>query len=231
MLTKQLTLITVFLWISTFANATEFHTFKDTQGREMEAKITRVSGEDVYIERRDGLNTHVKTSIFSEEDQAYIKKWEKDALLKNGIFEVRFSTKNTEKQEFDGGSLITEEYKVHYNIMVKNTSAEAFKDVRVEYLILKFEDALAAQKRSEGKWKRLKGEASISSIKARTEESTQTKEITMRETKLAANFVWVGGGKRSSKDKLKGIWVKVYVGDTLAYEKSKPDNMMRKEIW
>ena len=41
-----------------------FRTFIDSQGREMSAKLTQVSGDDVYIERLDGLSTRVDISIF-----------------------------------------------------------------------------------------------------------------------------------------------------------------------
>ena len=43
-----------------------FHTFSDSQGREMSANPTQVSGDDVYIVRLDGLSARVDISIFSK---------------------------------------------------------------------------------------------------------------------------------------------------------------------
>jgi len=72
--TLQIVIFTLILFTSNSAlQAASYHTFADTQGREMEAKITRVSGDDVYIQRRDGLSTKVKRSIFSKKDQSYIE--------------------------------------------------------------------------------------------------------------------------------------------------------------
>lgn len=224
-------LIPLFICLGTITHAAGFHTFKDTQGREMEAKITRVSGEDVYIERRDGLNTKVKRSIFSQEDQTYITEWAHNALLESGIFEVRFSQKTDSRRESESGGIERDDRKVHYNIIINNKAYEDFSDLRVEYLILKFEDALSAQKRSEGTIKRIKGSANLNQIRARKEAQVSTKDFSMLNTKLAPGYVWSSGGKKTSKDVLKGIWVKIYVGDTLAYETSKPENMMRKERW
>ena len=68
--------------------AEEFRIFKDTQGREMEAMISRVSGDDVYIERSDGLSTKVNRSIFSQVDQEYVKQWAKEALLESDILSL-----------------------------------------------------------------------------------------------------------------------------------------------
>ena len=224
-------LIGLLACLSNIANAAGFHTFKDTQGREMEAKITRVSGEDVYIERRDGLNTKVKRSIFSQVDQTYIAEWAHNALLESGIFEVHFSQKRSKKRDSESGGIEREDYKAHYDIVITNQAYENLSDIRVEYLILKFEDALSAQKRSAGTIQRLTGSAELKQIDARKEGSTSTEEFTMLNTKLAPGYVWASGGKKTSKDVLKGIWVKIYVGDKLVHEISKPENMMRKERW
>jgi hypothetical protein len=51
------------------------------------------------------------------------------------------------------------------------------------------------------------------------------------ESKLAPGYIWANGGKKTSKDDLKGIWVKIYVGDKLVHQQSRPENMMRKEAW
>ena len=53
----------------------------------------------------------------------------------------------------------------------------------------------------------------------------------MLESKLESGYIWGNGAKKTSKDKLEGIWVKIYIGDKLVHEISKPENMMRKEKW
>jgi hypothetical protein len=37
--------------------------------------------------------------------------------------------------------------------------------------------------------------------------------------------------KKTSEDDMRGIWSKVFVGEILAAEVSKPENLMRKESW
>lgn len=224
-------LLSALACLTSIANAAGFHTFKDTQGRKMEAKITRVSGEDVYIERRDGLNTKVKRSIFSREDQTYITQWAYEALLESGILEAHFSTKETDKRKSSSGGIQREDYKVHYNIGLKNISDEDLSGIRVEYLILKFEDLLSATKRSEGELQRFKGSAELQQLSAREEGRVSTETVPMLESKLEPGYVWRNGAKKTSKDKLEGIWVKIYIGDKLVHEVSKPENMMRKEQW
>ena len=227
--------ILLFCWLSCFTHiafSSEFRTFTDVKGRQMEAKITRVSGEDIYIERSDGLDTKVDISVFSEADQKYIKQWDYNSLLESGIFDVRFSSNQSGQNKYTECGIEYEEYNMHYDIVITNTNYDNdFEDIKVEYLIVKFEDALAAKKKSHGTIQRFKGSASHHLIKAREEISIATEKFPMRETELAPGFVWTNGGKKDSKDDIRGIWVKIYVGDKLVHELSKPENMMRKESW
>ena len=198
----------------------------------MEAKITRVSGEDIYIERSDGLSTKVDISIFSESDQEYIKQWTYDSLLESGIFDVRFSSNQSNRNKYTEGGIEYKEYNMYYDIVITNNNYDNdFEDIKVEYLIVKFKDALAAKKKSHGTIQRFKGSASHHLIKAREEISVATEKFSMLETELVPGYVWTNGGKKDSKDDIRGIWVKIYVGDKLVHELSKPENMMRRESW
>lgn len=229
---RLISLLCLFVCLVQGASSSEFRTFTDTRGRQMEAKVTRVSGEDVFIERKDGFDTRVDISVFSEEDQEYIKKWAYNKLLESDVFDVRFSSKRSDRNEYSRRGIIYDEYNMHYGVVITNNDYDHdFKDIRVEYLILKFEDQLAAEKRSEGTIHRIKGVAHQNLIKAREEVRVNTEKFPMLETQLAQGFVWKGGGRRDSKDVARGIWVKIYVGDKLVHEVSKPINMMRKESW
>ena len=231
MINKWLVLILLSLASIQFASAENFRTFKDKSGREMEAKLVRLSDSEVSIEQKDGLTTKINISIFSSEDQKYIKNWAKLNLLASGIFEVRFTNEDSKKQKSSSGGIERERYNGAYGIEVTNTSYENIKDIRIEYLVLKFEDALAAQKRSEGDSIRIKGTTHIEYIGGRSSAEAVTKAVPMQETKLEQGYVWTGGGKKTSKDVLEGIWIKMYVGEMMVYEHSRPETMMRREAW
>jgi len=214
------------------AGESAFRTFKDPEGREMEAKLTLVSGDDVYIERRDGLATKVDISIFSKDDQAFIRQWAKKDALTGGGVDAQFKTHISDRSGWNSsGGIRRKQWKQGYKIVVENNSGFDMKDVRVEYLVLKFEDAVAAQKRSEGVERKLKGSAKIGTIAKRSTGTVETEQFPMLETKLEPGYHWVGGGKKTSEDEMRGIWVKIYAGDLLAAEISKPENMSRKYSW
>ena len=90
---------------------------------------------------------------------------------------------------------------------------------------------MAAQKRSEGEVRYLTGETKVPALEVRGKVRASTKKFPMRETKLAPNYRWPDGGKETRDDEMRGIWIKVYVGEILATEVSKPENLIRKESW
>ncbi|MEC7287229.1 MAG: hypothetical protein VXU42_00895, partial [Verrucomicrobiota bacterium] len=67
----------------------------------MNAKLTQVSGEDIYIERIDGLSTKVNISIFSKEDQEFIRDWDRKETIKNDAIKARFITDVEDKSRWD----------------------------------------------------------------------------------------------------------------------------------
>lgn len=216
----------------------KYRTFTDNRGRTMEARITRVSGEDVYFELKGGLTAKVNINILSEPDREYVKTWERDKLLKDGAFEVRLATKTTSKSDYVDVPLsrgyrgiLERTWQQHYEIIVTNTTYEDFSDVRIEYLVMKFEDKPGAEKRSEGEIKRKKGDGRIQSLPSRSEQRIKTEPVLMRETKPAPNYAWPGGRKQTSEDDMRGIWVKIYVDDKFVQEYSKPGNLKNKEVW
>lgn len=208
-----------------------YRIFKDQQGRSIDAKVIRVSGEDVYIELADGRDLKTDFAIYSQPDQKYIRDWEYRALVKSGIFEVRFTNEVSNKRKSSAGGVQREDYTNAYGIVIKNEAYQDIENVRVEYLVLKFQDAVAAEKRSEGRQVRKKGELKVAKLAADAETELKTVAFKMLETKLEPGYVWLGGGQRKSKDHLDGIWVKIFVDGEEVYEIARPETMLRNEVW
>ena len=215
------------------ARESNFRTFSDSQGREMSAKLIQVSGEDIYIERLDGLSTRVNISIFSKEDQEFIRDWKRKETIKNDAIKVRFITDIEDKSGWKDNlrGVLVKTWKESYGIELSNESQLDLKNIRIEYLVFKFEDAMAAQKRSEGEVRKISDETKFPTLKAGSKAHVSTKKFPMLETKLALGYKWESGGKETSEDEMRGIWIKVFVGEILATEASKPENLMHKKSW
>jgi len=197
----------------------------------MEAKIIRVSGSKVYIKRVDGLNTSVNVTQFCEADQKYIEEWILDKLIENGLFDISFSRQLSDTNRYEKDGIIYNECNMHFEIIISNNSkTRNFKDIRVDYLILKFEDSMNTEIRSWGEIKRIKGSAGVDGIQANEELRISTEKFPMLDAKLS-NVSSVIGGREYSKDDIRGLWVKIYIGDKLAYDIAKPGNLLHTESW
>lgn len=97
------------------------------------------------------------------------------------------------------------------------------KNIRIEYLVFKFEDAVAAQKRSEGEVRKISDETKFPTLKARSKARVNTKKFPILETKLAPGYKWNTGGKETSEDEMRGNRIKVFVGEILATEGSRAE--------
>ena len=216
------------------ADCSGYRTFTDLQGREMQAKVISFSDNIVEVQRKDGLRTQVPIDVLSAEDQHYIRQLVSEKVLRPGILTVRFSDKELNESESKNGGIKYRRYEAHYEIILKNNHHEDLADLRVEYLMFKFIDEIAAKKRSAGEVERKKGTIKLPVLPARTEKRLATDTFEMLETALQSGYVWSGGeaGKaRDSADRLDGIWIRVYKGDRLLLEESRPQSIVRKEIW
>lgn len=105
--------VCLFVVLTLQAGESDFRTFTDPQGREMEAKLTLVSGDDVFIERRDGLATKVDIAIFIKEDQDFIREWGRKQAIKDDALAVRFTSAIEDKSrwESNGGGILRKTWK------------------------------------------------------------------------------------------------------------------------
>lgn len=214
------------------AEDSEMRLFTGAGGRTIEAKITNVIGDEVYITREDGLATRAKISIFSQADQEFIKKWSMENLIAKGIFEITFSEKNSRKSDWTSTVVQDRTWNASYEISIKNKTSEPVKDVSIEFMEKKWEESVPGRDRDNREGRNLfqQGKNALGDFKAREEKRVETKGFPLKEYQVAAGYYYPGG-KNDSKDELKGIWVKVFVAGKLAQENSRPVTMMKDEKW
>ena len=146
------------------------------------------------------------------------------------LSEVRLPGKN--KRLNAEGSIEITESKRAYSIGISSRIPESIHDIRVEYLIFHFVDAIGGEKRLDGNVKRIKGKLELSKLEGRSSEKLQTEPVQFKETKLMPGWVWSkSSGARDSKDRLDGIWIKLYVGEQIVLEQSRPASLATKEVW
>lgn len=217
------------------AAADEWVTLQNNSGQSIRVKLLRMQGNSVHIEMAGGRSMKTPLSVYNESSQERIRQYFYQQLLVPESFEcklseVRLPGKN--KRLNSEGSIEITESKRAYSISLSSLISESLHDIRLEYLIFHFEDAIGGEKRSEGSVKRIKGKLNVALLEAYAKQKLQTEPIEFRETRLMPGWVWAkGSGARDSKDRLDGIWIKLFVGDQLVLQQSSPASLSTNEAW
>ena len=215
--------------------ADEWLTLQNNSGQSIRVKLLRMQGNAVHIEMAGGRRMKTSLSVYNEASQSRIRQHFYQRLLVPESFEcklseVRLPGKN--KRLNSQGSREITETKRAYSIVLSSRIAEPVHDIRLEYLIFHFEDVLGAEKRSEGRVNRVKGKLELATLEAYAKQKLQTESIDFTETRLLPGWVFSkGSGARDSKDRLDGIWIKLFVGDQLVLQQSRPASLSTNETW
>ncbi len=229
---RYLYLLSMILFSGLIASAAEeYHTFTNSNGVTIKAKPLRMQGDRVEIEREDGQTFVVDPAIFTSEDREFLAQWRKERAIDKGAIEVAAKSATTRKVKEDNGAVEYKIFKGYYKVSVSNTSEMTFKDLKAEYRFFVFENEIAADKRSDGKLKRYKGDTKITSLAPYGNFEFETDKAEMKESKLASGWYYVGGGKDKSEDELEGIWVRIYKDEDIVGEYAYPSTLPEKEKW
>ena len=111
--------------------------FSDRSGNSFRGFVTAYDGkkEIVSIRRLDGKTGEAKLSVFSDEDQKFIREWGMRDSFMNGInFVPTMKSKRNEVIDSDSGTLKTL-WDVNYELSLENTTSYAFTNMTLEYCV------------------------------------------------------------------------------------------------
>lgn len=216
----------------------EARTFTAKDGRTIEAELVSFEAEGVRVKRSDtGQVVVLPFSALSESDQTALRAEAKEAASKPkplapGSVQIELSRAkfSTEKKEDIGVTYSYEQW--GFNVTVTNRANQALENLRAEYVIFLDPSEQLIDSKEEAKLKRRSGKADLDNIpmSGRTQFRTDTVEA----VKVSLKSGWVWGDadkKRTARDKLYGVWVRVYRGDELVAEVANPATLSTKEAW
>ena len=124
-------------------------------------------------------------SVYNEASQSLIRQHFYQLLLVPENFECKFSEvrhPGKNKRLNSEGSIEITESKRAYSIGLSSRISESLHDIRLEYLIFHFVDAIGGEKRSEGSVKRIKGKLNLAVLEGYANQKLQTEPVRFRET-------------------------------------------------
>lgn len=218
-------------------------TLTDNQGRSISADVLSVSGEQVKIKRSDGQVFTLGLSTLADADQKKLKEWaskESAKPLPPGALQVELSRGNfkTEKRDMDvtlvngdvvkNGRTVTEE-KWGYSVMISNKTSQPLEKLRTEYRLFATIDDVHTKEKQGLKKKSYR--SVVEPIPELGRITFRTETVSAIKTKYNGNIVSAKSGESSSRETLRGIWIKIFRGDELVYENAMPDSLRTSETW
>ena len=195
--------------------ADAYRTFTDVQGRAISAKIVAFDAAmgKIEVEREDGNSVWVSPTIFSEADQAYIKKWiAADLLLSKNTLRISFKkrSKSVDTKAKSGADGFNGDA-VHFEVTVNNRSKQPIENLQIDYRYF-----ITVDDKERGERQRMVPGSTVieriepaSSITFTTVPATfgeRIRSVAVRDANL-----YPGNEELTvSDEELEGIWLKVY---------------------
>jgi hypothetical protein len=232
----RLTLAAVCFAVSYVGVQARVFTAKD--GRTIEGEVLGFEGDTVRVKRADtGQVFALPLDALAVDDRQALLAEAKAAAAKPkplppGSLQIDLSRSmfGSEKKDDTGLSYTYEQW--GFNIVVTNRSNQLLQKLRAEYVLFLDPSEQRVGATKDLKLKRRRGQAGLDDLpmSARTQFRTDTVEA----VKVSLKPGWVWGEadkKRTMRDKLLGVWVRVYRGDELISEISTPPTLSAREKW
>lgn len=246
---------TFILCISMICFGDAFRTFRDANGRTLEAclKIYDPQSDIVTVELKNKSIKKVKASVFSEQDQAYIHDWYMaDAMLTGTLVDLSAKKITIDSGTDPDGQGEWKSYNSdmryrdrNYKILLKNKSGLTLNGVKIEYCIYHqctIDEARSSQKETNVHFPSriesniVSGIWNIPVLNNKQKLEHITKSIHLRrgevQKRIAVNFT---SYTRELKDELLGLRVRLYTtlqsGEEIMKEYSFPSYLIEKSNW
>lgn len=207
-------------------------------GRAIEVEILAYEGDAIRIKRTDtGQIFTLPIETFSADDQRALRAEAKEAASKPkplppGSVQIELSRGmfSSEKESGVGLNYVYQQW--GYNVTLTNRSGRPLEKLRAEYII--FLDPSEEMRGVSGaaKLKRRRGRAELETIAPSARAQFKTDTVEAVKVTLQPGYIWSDSDKkRSMRDKLHGVWVRIYLGDEIIAESTSPGGLESREPW
>lgn len=206
----------------------EMRDFKSTQGSVIRAELKKAKGQMIILRKEDGKEIQVSLANFSKEDQNYILKWiveDPAALDYNFVVKadekLLTSTKKAANVSYERVSSVEK----NYSISVMNSCRNAVDDLSIDWCAFMLDKVSLSTYGSStyssngltGQLRVKKGSESYPKMEASHSVSFSTASFP-----IDSSIDKYNTGQKS-KDKMQGVWLRFYRGDTMVFEWKSPD--------
>lgn len=204
--------------------------FTNDNGTVIEATLVSHNGDKVKLKRTDGKEFEVNPSIFSNDDEAYIRKWMgKNPATKNYNFRIAATKKKMEGNSRNYGYKRVKNDLWSYVISVTNSSQETVSDLTITYRVFYTNAAEGSYSASSMDRIPLKMVEGTSKLEA---ELAFNRALDITSTPVEIDIVDYDGSGYRYKDELKGCLVRITDNaGIVVFDWVSPEVSMKGKTW
>ena len=143
--------------------------------------------------------------------------------------EISATRKKLDEQKANNSFSVTTTKEIAYTVTVKSKSFKPLSNLEVRYLIF-FENSQLGT--TEGASERVeKGREQIASLEANRSHIFETNPIKLESAALNAGYSYSDGSASQARDKVNGIWIRVYSDGKMIGEYANPTTIIKRQTW
>ena len=143
--------------------------------------------------------------------------------------EISFDRKRLDKQVSRDGDMTVTSQDIVYDIELKNMTFDDMGPLVVKYMVF-YEDKQPG-KATDAVELWVTGEEKVEGIASRETAELTTKPVQLKKEQLDSGYYWTSGAKSRSRDRVIGVWCKVFDGEREVAEYIKPSSIARRHDW
>lgn len=128
----------------------------------------------------------------------------------------------------DGDTRVSKK-EILYNITIQSKTFKDLSKLTAKYMIFYYDSSFGSTEKAEEKSK--EGSENILFLKGNTSVTFKTDPIILITEQLDGNVVWANGASSRSKDRVSGIWVRVYNEQGEIVEEYANPSSITKRVW
>jgi hypothetical protein len=204
--------------------------FTNDNGTVIEANLVSHNGDKVKLRRTDGKEFEVNPSIFSNEDEAYIRNWMgKNPATKNYSFRIAATKKKVEGNSRNYGYKRVKNDLWSYIISVTNNSQDTVSGLTITYRVFYSNAAEGSYSASSMDRVPLKMIEGTSKLEA---ELAFNRVLDITSTPVEIDIVDYDGSGYRYKDELKGCLVRISdKSGNVVFDWVSPETSMKGKTW
>jgi hypothetical protein len=205
--------------------------FTDSKGNAVTGKIQGIeTGGIVAIQRQGGGAVKAKIADLSLDDIKFVEDWYTAKVLSRGRgFSIRAERKEGAAQETEIMATKIKIEEVFYEVTIKSDSLVPLTGLKVVHRTYK--KSAGADRGSTKERVYEEGSEEIPKIEPGKEVKVKTAKQKLESSKLDPDYRYVGGRKSVSAERIGGVWLRIYKGETLIADFADPKGLMEFETW